>query len=138
MEHIRLDRPLADSMRPQNLSEFVGQEHLVGEGKILRTLIENKDIHSFIFWGPPGVGKTTLAAIIAHELESEFIALSAVMSGKDDLKKAIKHAEFLIEKEQKKTVLFIDEIHRWNKAQQDALLPYVEKGVVTLIGATTE
>jgi putative ATPase len=130
--------PLADRLRPRNFREFVGQEEIVGEGKLLRKLIENDETSSLIFWGPPGVGKTTLAQIIAESTKAHFVELSGVMSGKDDLRKAIDVAEKLLEKESQKTVLFIDEIHRWSKAQQDALLPYVERGTVTLIGATTE
>ncbi len=130
--------PLADRLRPRNFREFVGQEEIVGEGKLLRKIIENDEVSSLIFWGPPGIGKTTLAQIIAETTKAHFIELSGVMSGKDDLRKAIEAAEKLLEKENKKTVLFIDEIHRWSKAQQDALLPYVERGTLTLIGATTE
>ncbi len=130
--------PLADRLRPRNFREFVGQEEIVGEGKLLRKLIENDETSSLIFWGPPGVGKTTLAQIIAESTKAHFVELSGVMSGKDDLRKAIDTAEKLLEKEGQKTVLFIDEIHRWSKAQQDALLPYVERGTLTLIGATTE
>lgn len=128
---------LAARMRPQTLNEYVGQEELIGKGKLIRRMIEADTLSSMIFWGPPGSGKTTLASIIAHETDSEFYTLSAVSTGKEDLQKIIKAA-----KEQtlfkKKTVLFIDEIHRWNKAQQDVLLPYVETGLITLIGATTE
>lgn len=126
--------PLADRLRPTNFDEFVGQEHIVGKGKLLRKLIANDELFSIILWGPPGVGKTTLAHIIAEQTESHFVALSGVMSGKEDLKKVIEEAK----QGGRRTVLFIDEIHRWNKAQQDALLPYVERGIVTLIGATTE
>lgn len=128
---------LAYKLRPTTLSEFVGQEHLVGKGKIIRAMIEGDQLFSMIFWGPPGSGKTTLASIISKETNSEFYELSGVESGKGDLKDIILKA-----KEHKmmgkRTILFIDEIHRWNKAQQDALLPYVESGLLTLIGATTE
>ncbi len=130
--------PLADRMRPRNFAEFVGQEEIVGEGKLLRRLIEQGTLRSVIFWGPPGTGKTTLANIIAHETESQFVSLSAVTDGKKDLLRVVKDAEELLKTGGKKTILFIDEIHRWSKAQQDALLPYVEKGIVTLVGATTE
>jgi putative ATPase len=130
-------QPLADRIRPQSLADFVGQTDVVGEGKLLRRLIEKKDVSSLIFWGPPGVGKTTLANLIANELEANFVALSAVESGKKDLQQVIEAAKADLTTG-KRTLLFIDEIHRWNKAQQDALLPYVEKGIVTLIGATTE
>lgn len=128
---------LAVRMRPQTLADFVGQEELVGQGKLIRRMIESDSLSSIILWGPPGSGKTTLASIIAHETDSDFHMLSAVSTGKEDLQKIIKEA-----KDQtlfkKKTILFLDEIHRWNKAQQDVLLPYVETGLITLIGATTE
>lgn len=130
--------PLADRMRPRNFEEFFGQEEIVGEGKILRRLIERDELSSIIFWGPPGVGKTTLAHIIAEQTKSAFVLLSGVMSGKEDLRNVIDEAKKRLIRSGQKTVLFIDEIHRWNKAQQDALLPYVEQGTVTLIGATTE
>jgi putative ATPase len=128
---------LAYRLRPQSLKEFVGQEYLVGEGKLIRRMIESDELSSMIFWGPPGSGKTTLANIIAKETNADFHILSGVTSGKDDLKKIIVHAKNnqLIGK---KTILFIDEIHRWNKAQQDVLLPQVETGLIILIGATTE
>lgn len=129
--------PLADRLRPRNFSEFVGQEEIIGEGKLLRNLIESDELTSLVFWGPPGVGKTTLAQIIANQTNSDFIILSAVTAGKADLMQVVKEAEVKL-KENKRTILFVDEIHRWNKAQQDALLPYVEKGIITLIGATTE
>ena len=129
--------PLADRMRPRKLADFFGQEELVGQTSFLRQAIEKDNVPSLIFWGPPGSGKTTLASIIANETHSEFVVLSGVASGKKDLMAVSKNAK---EKKEKgiKTILFIDEIHRWNKAQQDALLPYVEHGTVTLIGATTE
>lgn len=130
-------KPLADLMRPQKLEEFFGQEELVGKNSFLRRVIENDNIPSMIFWGPPGSGKTTLAFIVTNQTGSEFITLSAVASGKKDLMNIIAKAEEGI-KNGKRTILFIDEIHRWNKAQQDALLPSVEKGIITLIGATTE
>lgn len=128
---------LAYKMRPQNLSEFVGQDHLVGEGKIIRKIIETDTLFSMIFWGPPGSGKTTLAYIISKEINSDFHHLSAVEAGKDFLRKVIETAK-ANRQIGKKTILFIDEIHRWNKAQQDGLLPHVENGLITLIGATTE
>jgi len=140
---------LAYRLRPQSLEEFFGQEHLVGEGKLLRKMLEEETLSSMIFWGPPGSGKTTLAHLIAKAAKAEFHHLSAVETGKADLMKLVKQAEENREKSKtldpspynlapKQTILFIDEIHRWNKAQQDALLPYVESGLITLIGATTE
>ena len=131
------NEPLASRMRPQNLSEFADQSHLIGEGKLLRKMIETDNISSMIFWGPPGVGKTTLARIIAHETKSEFINFSAVTSGIKEIKKVMENAENSI-RLGIKTIVFVDEIHRFNKAQQDAFLPFVEKGSITLIGATTE
>src|ERR1051326_1040066 len=125
--------PLAERMRPNTLNELVGQEHLTGKGSILRTAIENGNIPSMIFWGPPGVGKTTIANIIAHTLNIPFYQLSAISSGVKDVREVIETA-----KQQSKAILFIDEIHRFNKAQQDALLGAVEKGIIILIGATTE
>jgi len=129
--------PLAERMRPAVLKDFFGQEELIGEGSFLRAAIEEDRVPSVILWGPPGCGKTTLAHVIAKLTKAEFIPLSATASGVDELRKVIDRAESG-HRLGVKTVLFIDEIHRWNKAQQDRLLPYVEKGVVTLIGATTE
>jgi len=129
--------PLAERLRPQNLDEFAGQEHLIGKGKVLRRMIEGDLVSSMIFWGPPGVGKTTLAQIIAHQTKSHFINFSAVTSGIKEIRQVMEQAEsdrhFGI-----RTIVFVDEIHRFNKAQQDAFLPYVEKGSIILIGATTE
>lgn len=129
--------PLASRLRPDSLDEFVGQEHLLGPGKVLRQLIERDQISSMIFWGPPGVGKTTLASIIAGKTKSEFINFSAVTSGIKEIREVMNRAE-QSRRVGLRTVLFVDEIHRFNKAQQDAFLPYVEKGSIILIGATTE
>src|SRR3989344_963102 len=129
------DKPLAYRMRPKSIEEFVGQEHLTGEGKPIKIMVESGKINSsMIFWGPPGCGKTTLAKIISRAVDAEFVEISAVSAGKEDIKKAINQAKLF----NKKTILFLDEIHRFNKAQQDFLLPYVEKGILALIGATTE
>lgn len=129
--------PLADRMRPQDLDDYMGQRHLLGKGKILRLMLEKDTIPSMIFWGPPGVGKTTLARIIANRTKSDFVNFSAVTSGIKEIKEIMRQAE-----ENRafgtRTLCFVDEIHRFNKAQQDAFLPYVEKGSITLIGATTE
>jgi putative ATPase len=128
---------LASRMRPKNLTEFLGQKHLIGEGKLMRKMIESDSLSSLILWGPPGSGKTTLAKIIASEADAVFYELSGVSAGKADLQEVLRNARdnTLF---QKRTILFIDEIHRWNKAQQDSLLPHVESGLITLIGATTE
>ncbi len=130
--------PLADRMRPHTLEEFVGQEHLVGKGKILREIIENDRLYSIIFWGPPGSGKTTLAKIIAERTKSRFISFSAVTSGIKQIKEIMEVAKYNKKEHNIKTILFIDEIHRFNKAQQDAFLPFVETGTIILMGATTE
>lgn len=132
-DRINKEVPLAERMRPQTLDDFIGQEHLVGKGQVLRTLIEKKQIPSMIFWGPPGVGKTTLAQIISNAVDMPFFTLSAISSGVKDVREVIETA-----KKAGKAILFIDEIHRFNKSQQDSLLGAVEKGVITLIGATTE
>lgn len=133
-----MNQPLADRLRPKSLETYIGQEHLVGKDAVLRQSIESNSIHSFILWGPPGVGKTTLAKIIANQLQRPFYSLSAIHSGVKDVRDTIekaKHAQFF---NQPNPILFIDEIHRFNKAQQDSLLGAVEQGVITLIGATTE
>ncbi|MDO8529559.1 MAG: replication-associated recombination protein A [bacterium] len=133
-----ITNPLADRMRPESLDEFVGQEHLIGKERILRKIIESDKAPSMIFWGPPGSGKTTLARIIAKSTGAEFVKISAVSSGVKEMREIIKKARFLKSEKEKRTIFFIDEIHRFNKSQQDALLPYVEDGTLTLIGATTE
>ncbi|MGD8405637.1 MAG: AAA family ATPase [Anaerolineales bacterium] len=138
-ERLKDEAPLAARMRPRMLEEFIGQEHIVGEGKLLRRAIEaDKLFSSIILWGPPGTGKTTLAQIIANSTQSHFVTISAILAGKADLRKIIAEALERRRLHNVRTILFVDEVHRWNKAQQDALLPHVEAGVVTLIGATTE
>ncbi len=129
--------PLAELLRPKTIDEVIGQSHLLGFGKPLRLIFESKKLHSMILWGPPGVGKTTLARLTAHNFDCAFIALSAVFSGVKDIRAAMERAQENLD-QGKKTILFVDEIHRFNKSQQDALLPYAESGLITLIGATTE
>ena len=133
----KTNAPLADRMRPESLDEYVGQQHLIGENKVLRKMIERDEVQSMIFWGPPGVGKTTLAQIIAKTTKSQYITFSAVNSGIKEIKEIMNKAEDNRQRGQK-TIIFVDEIHRFNKAQQDAFLPYAERGSITLIGATTE
>ncbi len=131
-------RPLSDRMRPQKLSDFYGQSHVLGPQSSLRQAIERNHLHSMVFWGPPGTGKTTLARIIAAQCDAEFISLSAVLAGVKDIRAAIDHAKTIRQSEGRRTVLFVDEVHRFNKSQQDSFLPHIEEGVVYFIGATTE
>src|ERR1700736_3814673 len=133
-----VEEPLAARMRPRVLDEIVGQEHLLGPGRLLRRSIEGDAISSMILWGPPGSGKTTLADVIARVTRAHFVRLSAVSAGVADLRKVVEDARKLKQFSRQRTIMFIDEIHRFNKAQQDAILPHVERGTVTLIGATTE
>ncbi len=137
-EKLKKSAPLADRMRPQDLDDFVGQEHVLGEGKFLRRAIKADRINSMIFFGPPGTGKTTLAMIIANQTKMRFEKLSAVTAGVKDIREVVARAEESLKMTGKKTILFVDEIHRFNKTQQDALLPFVERGIIILIGATTE
>jgi putative ATPase len=131
-------RPLADRMRPQTLEEYAGQGHLLGPGKPLRRMLEGRNLHSMILWGPPGTGKTTLARLVALSCDADFIALSAVMSGVKDIRAAAERAQSSRQQAGRRTVLFLDEVHRFNKSQQDAFLPWVEDGTFVFIGATTE
>ena len=132
------DAPLAERLRPKTLDEVIGQSHLLGPGKPLRLAFESGKLHSMILWGPPGVGKTTLAQLMAKAFDAEFIALSAVFSGVKDIREAIDRARASLQQYGRHTILFVDEVHRFNKSQQDAFLPFVEQGLVTFIGATTE
>lgn len=130
--------PLAEQLRPQTLDEVVGQSHLLGQGKPLRLAFQSGKLPSMILWGPPGVGKTTLARLIANTAQAEFIPISAVLSGIKDIREAIERAEHTLQQSHRRTIMFVDEVHRFNKGQQDAFLPFVESGLITFIGATTE
>ncbi len=130
--------PLAEYLRPKTVSEIAGQKHILGEGKSLRVAIESGNLPSMILWGPPGVGKTTIARVIANSIDAEFISVSAVLSGVKDIREAIDKAQLNLQQYNIKTILFVDEVHRFNKSQQDAFLPHVESGLITFIGATTE
>ncbi|MCA9872738.1 MAG: AAA family ATPase, partial [Anaerolineales bacterium] len=135
---IEKESPLANRMRPRTLEEYVGQEHIVGPGRLLRRAIQADQLSSLIFYGPPGTGKTTLARVISNSTESHFITINAVLSGVAQIREAIEVAQERRNLYGQRTTLFVDEVHRWNKAQQDALLPHVENGTIILIGATTE
>jgi len=136
--HAAPDAPLAERLRPQRVEDVVGQSHLLGPGKPLRLAIESGKLHSMILWGPPGVGKTTLARLLARACNAEFITISAVLSGVKEIREAVARARAVLAQSGRPTILFVDEVHRFNKAQQDAFLPYVEEGLLTFIGATTE
>src|SRR5437667_6180408 len=126
--------PLADRMRPRSIDEIVGQEHLLGPGRVLRAALERGELHSMILWGPPGSGKTTLASLMAHVMGARFVAFSAVLSGVKEIRQVVAEAEAERARRRRRTILFVDEIHRFNRGQQDAFLPHVEKGTIVLVG----
>ena len=130
--------PLAEFLRPKNVGDIIGQDHLLGDGQSLKVAITSGNLPSMILWGPPGVGKTTIARVIANSTEAQFISISAVLSGVKEIRESVEKAKFSLEQQNKKTILFIDEVHRFNKGQQDAFLPHIESGLITFIGATTE
>ena len=130
--------PLAEILRPTEISDIVGQDHILGAGQSLKVAIDSGNLPSMILWGPPGVGKTTIARVIANNVDAQFIALSAVLSGVKEIRESVEKAEFVAEQHNKKTILFVDEVHRFNKSQQDAFLPHIESGLIIFIGATTE
>jgi putative ATPase len=130
--------PLAESLRPKKIEDIVGQDHLLADGSPINNALKNNKLPSMILWGPPGVGKTTIASVIASSADYEFIAVSAVLSGVKEIREAIEKAKFFLQQQNKRTILFVDEVHRFNKSQQDAFLPHVESGLITFIGATTE
>ena len=130
--------PLAEFLRPKDINDIVGQDHILGKGQSLKVAIDSGNLPSIILWGPPGVGKTTIARVIANNVDAQFIALSAVLSGVKEIRESVEKAEFVAEQHNKKTILFVDEVHRFNKSQQDAFLPHIESGLIIFIGATTE
>src|SRR3989337_1671134 len=130
--------PLAERLRPKHIDEVIGQSHLLGEGRPLRLAFQSGKLHSMILWGPPGVGKTTLARLMASAFDAEFVPLSAVLSGVKDIREAIAQAQLVLQQRGRHTILFVDEVHRFNKSQQDAFLPFVETGLGPFIGSTTE
>ena len=130
--------PLAEFLRPKDIKDIVGQEHILGEGQSLKVAIDSGNLPSMILWGPPGVGKTTIARVIAHNADAQFITFSAVLSGVKEIRESVEKAQFASEQQNKKTILFVDEVHRFNKSQQDAFLPHIESGLIIFIGATTE